>query len=53
MMNEEKRKKLELVATAYQAIGLSEAESFIAAGLEHRLLDEDKAADLEKRLASW
>jgi hypothetical protein len=42
MINEEKRKSLQKVAAAYQLIGLSEAESYIAAGLESRLLDEDK-----------
>jgi hypothetical protein len=42
MISTDKRKQLEKIAECYQAIGLTVEESYIAAGLETRLLNEDK-----------
>jgi hypothetical protein len=41
-ITDDKRKQLEEVAAAYQLIGLTVEESYLAAGLESRLLNEDK-----------
>src|ERR1700733_6029849 len=38
--NEAKRKQLEDVAAAYRLIGLSESESYVAAGIEKRFIAE-------------
>lgn len=47
LSHKEKRNQLEKVAAGYRLIGLSEAESYVAAGIEKRFISEADAVEID------